>query len=43
MIGSASTSQTGVFGLPEQDRTHDCKRLLCDTRSYLLPGGAIHT
>src|SRR6266403_4762188 len=20
-------------------RTHDCKRLLCGTRSYLLPGG----
>src|SRR6478735_11945074 len=26
-------------GLREQAGHHDCKRLLCGTRSYLLPGG----
>jgi hypothetical protein len=27
------------FGLHQQVRTHDCKRPLCGTPNYLLPGG----
>src|SRR5690349_5289963 len=34
VCGLHQSSRTAGTG-----RTHDCKRLLCVTRSYLLPGG----
>jgi hypothetical protein len=45
MMGGWPSAAFSVGGLHRSSRTrgtgrtHDCKRLLCGTRTYLLPGG----